>query len=235
MDYTTLKNRVFSKYYFNSYLPGTLGAFESSIIFNYLLAIESIQENLTTEMNRSELWIDTIPTWYTNQLPQLFFVPKFANESDQEYIDRLLLLTGVNQNDDTIKTAVFSVVEKAITDINRISIIEQLDGISAVWDDKNNLGLPETTAYWDNTTVWDSAVNVQRPLFLVNIEVLNRGSDLDITTWDYWQQSENYTKIQDIVKLYKPPGSTFELRLNIPENATQLITDVFSNTLVAAP
>jgi len=28
MDYITLKNTVFSKYYFNSYLPGTLGAFE---------------------------------------------------------------------------------------------------------------------------------------------------------------------------------------------------------------
>lgn len=236
MDYTTLKNLVFSKYYFNSYLPGTLGAFEASTIFNYLLTLESMQENLITEMNRTKHWIDTIPTWYTNQLPQLFFIPRFSNESDQEYLDRLLLLTDIGQNDGTITIAVFSVVEKALTGISRITIVEQLDGISALWDDDTNLDPdndpPDDVERWDGNKVWSSLIDVQRTLFLVDIEILNRGSDLDITTWDYWRQSENYTKIQDMVKLYKPPGSTFELRLNIPENVTQLITDVFSNTKI---
>ena len=50
-------------------------------------------------------------------------------------------------------------------------------------------------------------------------------------TWDYWQESENFTKIEDMVKLYKPPGSTFELRLNIPVLVEQKI-EVFSNTLI---
>ena len=229
MDYTTLKNRTFQKYYFNSYLPGTLGAYESSLIFNYLLTLESIQENVTTEMERTERWIDDVPTWYTSLLPKLFFVPRYSGETDQEYIDRLTLLTDIRQNDETIKNAVFSVVEKGVTGISDILITEKLDGVSGIW------GNVTGSTKWGGASVWSSETSVQRTLFLVDISFSYRGSDLDITTWDYWKKSENYTKIEDIVKLYKPPGSTFELRIDIPQNVTQLITDVFSNTLIASP
>jgi hypothetical protein len=231
MDYTTLKNRVFEKYYFNSYLPGTLGSYESSVIFNYLLSLESIQENSTEEMNISEVWIDENPTWYTSELPNLFFIPRFSGETDVEYLERLILLVEVGQNENTIINAVWSVIKKALISKIYIQIIDKLEGVSAVWDDTNDLGAPETTAYWDDTSVWSSVFDVQRTLFLVDISILNRGSETDITTWDYWIKSENYTKIEDMVKLYKPPGSTFEIRLNIPEDVESQ-TDIFSNTLI---
>ena len=229
MDYTTLKNQVFQKYYFNSYLPGSLGSYESSIIFNYLLSIESTQENSTTEMNNSERWVDdNNPTWYTNQLPDLFFVPKFVGETDQEYIDRLLLLVDTGQNDNTIINAVFSVIKKAVLVTTAIQIINKLDGVSAIWEDLDNLVSPE---HWDGASVWSSTSGIQRTLFLVQMTYLLRGSNSDVTTWDYWILPANYTKIEDMVKLYKPPGSTFELRLIAPATGTPMI-DVFSNTLI---
>lgn len=226
MDYTTLKNRVFQKYYFNSYLPGSLGSYESSIIFNYLLALESIQENLTEEMNISERWIDSVPTWYTNNLPNLFFVHKFIGESDQEYLDRLLLLTNVNQNEETIIIATYSVVQKAVTNITNIQIIDKLDlGLTdATWGNVTN------TDEWDGSKAWRSTYDEIRPLFLIDITIPNRGSENDLTTWDYWIVSTNYTKIQDMVKLYKPPGSTFELRLTPVASPSTI--DVFTNTLL---
>ncbi len=224
MDYTTLKNRVFENYYFNSYLPGTIGAFESSNIFNYLLSLESIQENQTIEMNVSERWIDSVPTWYTDELPKLFFIPKFNGETDQGYIDRLLLLVNISQDDNTMIIATWSVIQKALNDIGQITISEKLDGASVVWSDS---GTPDE---WNTGGVWGDATQVTRPLFLVNVTFPNRGSQLDITTWDYWHQSENYTKIQDMVNLYKPPGSTFELRLE-GSLGTAMIS-IFSNTLI---
>jgi len=227
MDYTTLKNRTFSNYYHNSYLPGTLGGFESSTIFNYLLTLESIQENLTTEMNISEVWIDDVPTWYTTSLPNLFFIPRFVGETDQEYLDRLLLLINVGQNENTIINAVWSVVGKAIGLISKIQIIDKfitVDG--ADWEDDD--GAP-TDDYWDGVKLWRAAEDIQRTLFAVVIDFDNRGSTTDLTTADYWFEAENFTKIEDMVKLYKPPGSTFELRLNIPDDFEQQI-DLFSNS-----
>ncbi len=229
MDYTTLKNNVFENYYFNSYLPGTLGAFESSNIFNYLLSLESIQENQTIEMNVSERWIDSVPTWYTNQLPKLFFIPKFDGDTDQEYIDRLLLLTDVSQDDNTMILATWSTIQKALDDINQITISEKLDdiGAGAIWS--RTAGAHE----WNTGKVWSDVTIVTRPLFLVNVTFPNRGSQFDITTWDYWKDSINYTKIQDMVNLYKPPGSTFELRLE--GSLGTAIISVFANTLIKEP
>ncbi len=227
MDYTTLKNRVFENYYFNSYLPGTLGAYESSIIFNYFLTLESIQENLTQEMNISEVWIDdeNNPTWYTSKLSDLFFVPRYSGETDIEYLERLTLLTGVSQDNNTIINAVYSVISKAVLNNSYIQIIDKLDGISVAWGNLAN------AIKWDGSAVWSSTFNVQRTLFLVNMSFIYRGAASDITTWDYWILPENYTKIEDIIKLYKPPGSTFEIRLNIPEDVETEI-EVFSNTLI---
>ena len=115
---------------------------------------------------------------------------------------------------------------KALDNINQITISEKLDGDSVVW---SNSGTPDE---WKTGGVWGDATTVKRPLFLVNVTFPNRGSQLDITTWDYWQQSENYTKIQDMVNLYKPPGSTFELRLTAPTEWSRTI-EIFSNTLIA--
>ncbi len=232
MDYTTLKNRVFEKYYFNSYLPGSIGGNESSVIFNYLLSLESIQENLTNEIDISEAWVDTPPTWYTSSLPDLFFIPKFFDESDQDYIDRLILLSDINQNEETIINAVFSVIRKGIISISDIAIIDKLEGVSAVWDGEFTIGLPEITAEWDGTSVWSSSSNVQRTLFLVDIQTFSRGSNIDSTTWDYWILSQNFTKIEDMVNLYKPPGSTFEIRINLPIGGVEVETTIFSNTLI---
>ncbi len=225
MDYTTLKNIVFENYYFNSYLPGTLGSYESATLFNYLLAAESIQENLSSEVNISKTWVSDVPTWYTNQLPDIFFVPKFSGESDQEYLNRLLLLTEISQNENTIITAVFSVTANALLDISQITIVEQLDGSQVEWGNVTN------TVDWDGVSPWSDDVDLQRTLFLVDIEILNRGSPLDSNTWDYWILSTNYTKIEDMVNLYKPPGSTFEIRLTVPTEWSISI-DVFSNTLI---
>ena len=241
MDYTTIKNRTFERYYFNAYLPGTLGAYESSVIFNYLLAIESLQENLTREMNISEIWIDdnSNPTWYTSALSNLFFVPRYSGETDVEYLERLLLLTGVNQDETTIIKSVYSVVNMAIPNNSYIQITDKLDNIDiAAWDDDFDLDPddppPDERERWNAVKKWSSTYNVQRTLFLVNILFTTRGSNSDITTWDYWIESENYTKIEDIVKLYKPPGSTFEIRLNIPVDVEMEITK-FSNTLIFPP
>lgn len=226
MDYTTLKNNVFEKYFFNSYLPGTLGAYESSTIFNYLLSLESIQENLTSEMNVSERWIDNIPTWYTNQLTNMFFIPRFTGETDQDYLDRLFLLINIGQDDNTIITATYSVIKKALLGISQITITEQLDGVSGIWDDTTN-----TKKWNDPSVLWGSSDEIQRTLFVVDVKFFDRGSLLDITTWDYWDESINYTKIEDMVNLYKPPGSTFELRLVVPEKWT-LKEEIFSNTFI---
>lgn len=228
MDFTTLKNSVFQNYYFNSYLPGTLGSYDSSIIFNYLLALESIQENLIDEINISKKWITDEPTWYTSSLSKLFFIPKFLNETDKEYLDKLFLLTDMSQDKNSIITAVYSITKKAINLKTNIQIVNKLDGVSASYEDKTSLVSPE---YWDGTSVWSSETNIQRTLFAVSISFSNRGSNLDITTWDYWILPENYTKIEDMVKLYKPPGSTFELRLNIPVDVNSSIT-IFSNSLI---
>ncbi|KKN76650.1 hypothetical protein LCGC14_0368470 [marine sediment metagenome] len=230
MDYTTIKNRTFERYYFNAYLPGTLGAYESSVIFNYLLAIESLQENLTREMNISEVWIDNNnPTWYTSTLSDLFFVPRYSGETDVEYLERLTLLTGVNQDETTIINSVYSVINMAVPNNSYIQITDKLEDTDiAAWGDVTN------TTKWDSVKLWSSIYNVQRTLFLVDISFTTRGSNSDITTWDYWNESENYTKIEDIVKLYKPPGSTFELRLNSPEDVETTI-EVFSNTLIVSP
>ncbi len=228
MDYTAIKNRTFEKYYFNTYLPGTLGAFESSVIFNYLLTIESLQENLTREMDISEVWIDdnNNPTWYTSALSDLFFVPRYSGETDVEYLERLTLLTGVSQDETTIINSVYSVINMAIPNNSYIQITDKIDDTDIVeWGDDVN------AVKWDGAKLWSSVYNVQRTLFLVDITFINRGSTSNITTWDYWKEPENYTKIEDIVKLYKPPGSTFEIRLDIPEDIETEIT-VFSNTLI---
>ena len=241
MDYATIKNRTFERYYFNAYLPGTLGAFESSVIFNYLLAIESLQENLTREMNISEVWIDdnNNPTWFTSDLSDLFFVPRYSGETDVEYLERLLLLTGVNQDETTIINSVYSVINMAIPNNSHIRIVDKLDDDEiAAWDDTFDLDPdnppPDDRERWDSNKIWSSIYNVQRTLFLVDISFITRGSISDITTWDYWQEPENYTKIEDIVKLYKPPGSTFEIRLNIPEDVEMEI-ELFSNTRIIVP
>ena len=228
MDYITLKNRVFANNYVNSFLPSTLGAFESSTIFNYLLAIESIRENSTTEMDIAEIWIDDDPTWYTTQLPNLFFIPKFIGETDQQYIDRLLLLVNVGQNENTIINAAFSVIENAIDNITKIFITDKfLTADGADWEDVSGVPVDD---FWDGIKLWRANEDIQRTLFVVHMEFLFRGSITDATTWDYWRLSTNYTKIEDMVKLYKPPGSTFELRLTNVEVEQEI--ELFSDTVI---
>lgn len=227
MNYTTLKNRVFENYYFNSYLPGTIGGYESSAIFNYLLSLENISKNLKDETNITKIWIDDQPTWYTKLLPKLFFIPKFSDESEKKYLERLFLLINTQQDESTIVDSIYSLLKDSISVKNDIQVIDKLDTTSAVWSDQDE----ETLDNWDGTKVWSSEFEVSRTLFLVNISFIYRGSNLDATTWDYWILPKNYTKIEDMVKLYKPPGSTFELRLNIPEDFEQTI-GIFSNTLL---
>ena len=170
--------------------------------------------------------MDIIPTWYSTQLPDLFFVPKYIGETDQEYIDRLLLLTDIGQNEETIISAVYSVIKNAIPVRTDIEVIDRLDvgAEDSDWDSLHD---------WSSEAVWRSTYDVIRPLFLVIMDFPSRGLTSDITTWDYWNASSNYTKVQDIVKLYKPPGSTFELRLVAPTEWSRT-TEIFSNTLIEA-
>lgn len=206
--YDILKNRVYEKYFLNNFLPSKLGGQDNTTIFNLLLAIESVIELQENEVANSRVWCGSGVTWFTPKLKDLFSIPKFSGESDGIFLNRILTLTDNSQNDTTIISAVHTVIPNAVANINAIEIIYKLSGVSATW------GNATSTSAWGDGKVWSSEDDVQRVLFVVKMNFNSRGATTDNTTYDYWINSSNYTKIEDMVNLYKPPGSTFELLLN---------------------
>jgi hypothetical protein len=225
-DYTTIRNNIFNLYYENRYLPVSMGGSSNTAFFNFLLALHVMVDLDLEETLQSKNWAGKEVTYYTKELPKLFGVPRFVGESEQDFLDRLLILDNISQNDDTMINATYSVVRDAVSSISDITIIDKLSGVSSVWGDE----IGSTFNSWNDGSLWSDETTVQRAQFAIRIVFPYRGSDNDITTYDYWFQSKNYTKVEDVVKLYKPPGTTFELVLeNVKVSNSSTVT---SNTLI---
>lgn len=210
-----LVNDVFDKYYHNEYIPSKIGGSPETLIVRYLMAITNTIKVEQKKASISEVWVAKFVTWFTAELPQLLLLPKFPNETDQVFLQRMYdLIDAQNlggQSSATIKAAIkalvltaIGVAENDITIVSSSSFNEWKD-VAEGYD-----------AYWGQGFEWADTSETLNATIKIVIQFAATGASTDPTTYDYWALPANYTKIQDIVKLFKTPGITFELELLSP-------------------
>lgn len=214
MTAVDLVNQVFDKYYHNEYLPSKIGGSPETNIVRFLMAINSTIVNEQIMANNSKFWIGTIVTWFTRDLPILLQLPKFPDETDEQFIERMIDFAEAQdlggQSSATVKGIVHSILKTAINVIDDITILGS--STSNQWKDQSE----GEDIKWSFGALWADTSETLRATIVIQIQFANSGVDTDPDNYEYWALSQNYTKIQDVAKLFIAPGITFELELLSP-------------------
>jgi hypothetical protein len=211
-----LVNQVFDKYYHNNFLPSAIGGSPETTIVRLFIAINNA---IQTEIDKSEvtkIWLDPQNvTWYTRLLPEFLTVPKFPGETDESYLQRTLDMVEAQKfggnSSKTIKFVIYALIQNAINDPDADITIVSSSSFNE-WKDQAE----SEDARWGEGFLWADTSETLTGTIKISIQFLTLGLDTDPLTYDYWAKSQNYTKIQDIVNLFKTPGITFELELLSP-------------------
>lgn len=218
MTETDLIEKVFSRYFYNNFLPTEVGGFAYSNLFHILASFEIFYDEKKDSIDVSDTWIDGEKvTWYTRFLNNLITLPRFPEDSDQDYLNRLnainLSRQYGGQSERSIKTVLMSLLTKALDgDDRNIDFITNADFYQ--WDDATAPTVASPANYSTNGT-WADENTSPNETFVVKITFPHSGSDVDPLNYEYWIKSKNYTKIEDLVKLFKPVGSDFKLELTL--------------------
>jgi len=218
MTETELIETVFSRYYYNSFLPTEVGGFPYSNLFQILASFETYYDVKKNNVDISDVWIDgKSVTWYTRFLSNLITLPRFPEDSDQDYLNRLDAINSARayggQSEKSIKIVLMSLLSFTLNgDDRNIDFITNADFYQ--WDDATAPTVASPANYSTNGT-WADKNTSPSETFVVKITFPNSGSDVDPLNYEYWIKSKNYTKIEDLVKLFKPVGSNFKLELTL--------------------
>lgn len=179
-EFKELENQIFRSFYYSNYIPSTVGGSPNTAIMHFLEAIQSIM-NLTVsanEINRN--WIGGV-SWFTVRLEDLFSVPRFEDESDRIYYDRLIDLVDAQQDEGTIKTAINTLVEDAITSLANITFSYLTT--AGNWGD--DLTPASYQYFWNNTPsdLWGDTNTSLRAVMKITIQFLNKVTDGLVGWW----------------------------------------------------
>ena len=209
-------NLVFEKYYNNNYLPSEVGGFPYSNLFYFLASIELFNEEQKNEMNILKMWIDGLNvTYYTPKLNKLITLIRFPDDTDEDYLKRLKAVNDARkyggQSEKSIKILLMSLLNDALNGDDRNIIFVKSSNYSQ-WDDSVVPTVPNP-AHYSIDGEWSDLDTVLGVTFKVKIIFPNTGSDVDPLNYEYWAKPKNYTKIEDLIKIFKPTGSTFNLEI----------------------
>ncbi len=205
-----LINKVFEDYYYSNLIPSTFGGFDGSTSVQLLAAINVLYETNLKNTAVNKVWYDDkTVTWYTPQLNKLISLPRFSDDSDQDFLDRVKdfheAQTFGGQSEESIRTVLTGLMSEAIQKSN-ITFFFQ-GSASDLWDG---------SAFWDGTAAWQDLDTVLDVQFLVSIQFPISGFPVDRFAWEYWNLEANMTKISDLISLFKPVGATFKIQLVAP-------------------
>jgi len=216
MTAADLVNDVFDKYYHNDFLPSKIGGSPETLIVRFLIAITNAIQVEQNKANISSNWIGNTVTWFTRDLPLLIQLPKFPLETDQQFLQRLIDFNAARElggnSEATIKAAIASllVLGGAINILDDITIITTSQFNN--WKDIAEAG----DAFWSQGFLWADTNETLRGTIRIDIQFANTGVDTDPLNYEYWNLPANFTKIQDVVKIFIVPSITFELQLLSP-------------------
>jgi len=181
MNYKQLENQVFKNYYFTNSIPSTMGGMPDSAILQFLLALNISLNTSVEAITILRNWIGDV-SWFTSRLEALFKLPRFEDESDRIYYDRLIALIDAQQNEYTIRIAIGTLIAEAITSIDT-SITFAYQVSQGNWGDD---GTPASYQLFFNNTpddIWGDAETSLRAIMKITIQFLNTAIDNDLTAW----------------------------------------------------
>lgn len=210
MTYRELINKVFDDYYYSNLLPSTYGGFEGSTAVQLLSAINVLHDGNKKNTDINKVWYDDqTVTWYTSQLHKLIHLPRFSDDTDQDFLNRVKSFQDAQefggQSESSIVTVLVGLMSEAIQPIN-IAFYYQED-TSDIWDG---------SADWDGTAAWQDIDTVLDVDFLVSITFTRSGWPTDKYAWEYWVSEMNISKIAELINLFKPVGTTYKIELIAP-------------------
>jgi hypothetical protein len=210
MTHREIINKVFNQYFHSDYIPSAHGAFPSSNMVQLLASLSVVHQKILDEANIDKVWYnDDTVTWYTPQLHKLIKLPRFSDDSDQDFLDRIQSFHVAQelggQSEGSIRTVLVELMKEAIQDSDIAFIFTQ--DTADPWDGSE---------FWDSTATWQDLLTVLDVNFLVSIRFTRSGFPTDEYAWEYWSQPQHFTKIDDLILLFKPVGSTFKIQLVAP-------------------
>ena len=216
MTINTFYNRVYSKYYENNVLPSVVGGDPNTAFFQFLMAFE---QHLEREEHRSSLlrkWAQKY-SWYSENLHNFFNTTRFSVENDGDVYDRLVLMSKLTNSSDSIKQLIELFLGEAAS---KVEVVFVSTG-QGVWGDEGNAITYDI--FWSQSgATWGDTNTSLRAVFGVKITFKYSGSDTDPLTYEFWSKSENYTMLEDLVRLFKPPGTNFELILLLEQPSGEI-------------
>jgi len=171
LTYKNHENQIFEKYFFNNYIPSTIGGTPDTAVLQFLLALHSILNTTVAASDILRNWIGDV-SWFTVRLADIFQVPRFDDDSDREYYDRLIALIDAKQDEGTVRTAVGTLLLDAVTTLGTDVYFSYLT-VQGNWGDD---AVPSTyQLFWNNSPndVWGDANVTLRPVTTVNIQFAN--------------------------------------------------------------
>jgi len=211
-------NKVFDQYFHSNYLPSAYGGFPGSTLVQLLSAISTIHEKIESDADLDKVWYkDKTVTYYTPKLHKLIQLPRFVDDSDQDFLNRIASFQTAQefggQSEESIRTVLLELMKAAIqsSDIAFILTGDTADP----WDG---------TMFWDGTATWQDLTTILDVDFLVSIRFTRSGNNTDTFAWEYWNLPGNFTKIDDLILLFKPVGATFKIQLVAPPSFRRYAT-----------
>jgi hypothetical protein len=214
MTHRDLISKILRDYYDSELMPSVWGGFGSSNWVQLFTAMMCLYDKQLKEMNAAKIWYDGLTvTWFTKQLHLMMNIPRFSDDTDSDFLDRVKNFQEAKefggQSNNSIITVVAGLLNEAIIKSN-VSILTQ-DETAYHWSDPTPG--PEV---WDGSITWSDLGTILDVDFMITITFPLSGFDTDKYAYEYWQKAENYTKIQDVVRLFKPVGKKFKLLLVPP-------------------
>lgn len=220
MTHRELINKIFEDYYYSNLLPSTYGGFDGSTTIQLLSAMNVLYDKNKRDTDITKRWFDgQTVTWYTPQLHTLIQLPRFSDDSDQDFLDRVVDFQTAQefggQSENSITTVLVGLMSDAITALH-VAFYFQEDS-SDLWDG---------SADWTGAFLWQDLDTVLDVDFLVSISFPISGYPVDKFAWEYWQLEANMSKIVDLVRLFKPVGTTFKIELIPPPSFRRYKTSI---------
>jgi len=211
MTHREIINKVFNQYYHSNYIASAHGGFASSNMVQLFAALTMLYEKQADSHAINKIWYDsTTVTWYTPQLHKLIQLPRFSDDSDQDFLNRIRSFHEAQefggQSEESIKTVLVELMKTATTKSNIVFVFTS--DTADQWDGSE---------FWDSTATWQDLTTVLDTDFLVSIKFTRSGLPTDDYAWEYWVLPENFTKIDDLITLFKPVGATFKIQLVAPD------------------
>ncbi len=210
MPYREVINKVFEDYFYSNLLPSTYGGFSGSTMVQLLSALNRVHDKVRLDANIDKVWYDgQTVTWYTPQLHKLIQLPRFNDDTDQDFLDRIKDFQDAQefggQSEKSIRTVLVGLMSDAIQDTNIAFFF--VEDTADLWNGSET---------WDGTAAWQDLDTILDVDFMVQITFTRSGFDTDKYAWEYWNLEANLSKIEDLIKLFKPVGSEFIIQLVAP-------------------